>query len=318
MFFDMMAISFHGIMEVLVIGIAGFLVMSGIKGGEEAMNFLTRLVIRVTLPCLVFTTFVTRFEPGKIEYWWAFPLLAVVINILGVTVARGYVALDRSIKYPGDFMALVGFQNGVFLPLAFAPVLFGPDKLPHFLNLVFLYNLLSIPTFFTLAVWLVNLEDSLASRLKTVLNPPNLGTILGLVCAMTGIGAYIPEWVIRPLSAVGSMSSTLACFFVGGIIVTNLRKTGRENIAVPVKSTVLKSFIFPTFASLLVYIVRPPEYIALFIIMQSVMPSALMIALITPNVPERQHTIAGGILLSSLVSILTIPLFMGIYGALYG
>jgi len=119
------------------------------------------------------------------------------------------------------------------------------------------------------------------------------------------------------MSTIGSMSATLATLYIGGIIVTNLLKAKPEAWAEPVKATVMKCLVFPVLASLIVYMFHPPEYIALFIIMQSVMPSALMIALITPPDEMKQKLVAGGILLTSLVSIITIPFFMGIYGALY-
>ena len=48
------------------------------------------------------------------------------------------------------------------------------------------------------------------------------------------------------------------------------------------------------------------------------MPSALLIALIAPDDGFNHKMIAGALLLTYIVSILTIPLFMGFYGALYG
>jgi len=312
-----MGISFHGIMEVLIIGIGGYYLIAGLRKGSSAMDFLSNLVIRVSLPCLVFSNLATNFAPGDIENWWAFPLLAVTINVTGALIALGYVSIDRTVRNRGEFTALVAFQNGTFLPLAFGSVLFGPDRLPHFLNVFFLYSFLQVPTFFTLAVWLVNADSSLGQRLRSLANPPNIATVLGLTFALTGWSNYVPEWVLRPMSAIGSMTATLAAFFIGGIIVTNLMKAKTAEWSEPVKATVFKCLIVPALGALAVYWFRPPEFIALFTIMQSAMPSALLIALVLPPDEIRQKMVAAGILLSSLVSIITLPLFMGIFGALY-
>ena len=67
----------------------------------------------------------------------------------------------------------------------------------------------------------------------------------------------------------------------------------------------------------MVYVFRPPEFIALFIIMQSAMPSAVLIALVLPQDKTKQQMVAAAILLSSLACIVTLPLFIGIFGALY-
>ncbi len=304
-------------MEVFIIGIGGYCLIAGLRKGASAMEFLSNLVLRVTLPCLVFSNLAKNFEPGDIDYWWAFPLLAVTINVAGALVARGYVSIDRTINNRGEFMALVAFQNGTFLPLALGSVLFGPDKLPHFLNVFFLYSFLQIPTFFTLAVWLVNAGSSLGQRLRSLANPPNIATILGLTFALTGWSKYVPAWVLRPMSAIGSMTATLAAFFIGGIIVTNLMKAKTADWSEPVKAALFKCLIIPILGTLIVYWFRPPEFIALFTIMQCAMPSALLIALVLPPNETKQKMVAAGILLSSLVSIITLPLFMGIFGALY-
>lgn len=309
--------SFKGIMEVFTIGILGYIIIAGLGKGTAYLDFLSKLLVRITLPCLVFSGLVSNFEPGKIDLWWAFPLLAVTINVAGTLAAGSYVMMDKTVKNRGEFMALVAFQNGTFLPLAFGQVFFGPDKLPHFLNLIFLYNLLQIPTFFTLAVWLVNINTGLRQSLKSLANPPNIATITGLIFALTGTGNIIPESIVRSMAKIGSMSATLATFFIGGVVVTNLMKAKPESWSEPIKASIFKSLIFPVLGCLIVYIIRPPEYIALFIVLQSSMPSAVMIALIIPKNEAKQKMVAASIVLSSLVSILTIPVFMGIYGWLY-
>ena len=80
----------------------------------------------------------------------------------------------------------------------------------------------------------------------------------------------------------------------------------------------LKCFIFPLLACLFVYIIKPPEYVGFLIILESVMPSALLIALIAPDDGVNHRIIAGAILLTYTASILSIPLFIGVYGVLYG
>lgn len=317
MFTSLMFVSFHGIMEVLVIGILGYLIIAGLRPGAHYLDFLTKLVVRFTLPALVFSNMVTKFNPVEIDFWWVFPLLAVVGNVAGILLGTAYAATDKTIRHRGEFTALVAFQNGIFLPIAMAPVLFGPDRLPTFMNLIFLYNFLSVPAFFTLAVWVVNAHMPFKDRVREVINPPNVATALGLLFALCGWGVFIPEWVLRPMSAFGSLSAPLSTLLIGGVIVTNIPKAKSGDWREPVKATILKCLVFPVINVIFVWAARPPEWIALFIVMQSVMPSALMIALITPQEEMRQRIIAGGILLSSFVSIITIPLFMGVFGALY-
>ena len=318
MFFELMLASFHGIMEVFVIGILGYIVVAGFKQSSSFLDYLTKIVIRVSLPCLVFSNMVRNFNPREVKYWWVFPLLAVAINFTGALLAGGYVLIDRTVRFRGNFMALVAFQNGIFFPLAFAPVLFGPDKLPVFLNLLFLFNLLSIPLFFIMGVWMVNSAAGIGFRVKDVFSPPIVATVLSFIFVLIGWSNSVPEWVLRPLGTIGSLTTPLSMIFIGGTIVTNFPKARPRDWIEPIKITVLKCFVLPLIASILVFVFKPSEYVALFMILHSVIPSAILIALITPAESSNQRTIAGAILLTYTVSIITIPLFMGIYGALYG
>ncbi|MFC1538777.1 AEC family transporter [Candidatus Latescibacterota bacterium] len=318
MFFKLMFASFHGIIEVFFIGIVGYIIVSGLTPGTNFLDYLTKIVIRISLPCLIISNMLTQFNPGKLEYWWVFPLLAVAINISGVLLARVYLIFDKSVAFRGEFMALVGFQNGIFLPLAFAPVLFGSDKLPTFLNFLFLYNFLSIPLFFSLGVWIINRSSGVGFKLKDAFSPPIVATFISCILVFSGLSVFVPDWILRPLDTLGSLTGPLSMLFIGGIIVTNLPKAKPKDWLEPIKVTGLKCFLFPLAVSSLVLIFRPPEFVALLLILQSVMPSAILIALVAPKESVSQKSIAGAILLTSLISILTIPLFMGIYGALYG
>ena len=318
MFFNLMVTSFHGIIEVLVIGILGSLIIGGLKPSLNYMQILSNLLIRITLPCLIFSNMVNHFRPGEIMFWWAFPLLGIAMFMAGGLLAFGYVHIDRSLKYPGVFTASITFHNSILLPLAFAPVLFGPGKLEVFLNLLFLYNILAIPAFFTAGVWLINSSAGKRIRIGDFFTPPNIATILGLLFVFSGWNVYLPGWIIRPLTTFGSLTSPLSVLIVGGIIVSSLPKTSVKDWKEPLKIMTLKSIVLPVLACLLVYFVKPTEYIALFIIMGSVMPVGSVIAIVCPPQEEIQKIVAGGILLSSLASILTVPVFMGVYGEFYG
>ena len=146
--FDLMRICFSGIAEVIVVGILAALLIQNGNKGQDAMDVLSRLFVRITLPCLVFTNMATKFDIDGVPHWWVFPLLGIGLFVAAGVLAYLFARFDRSIEAPGVFTAAVTFHNSIVLPLAFAPVLFGAERLPSFLNLLFLYNILTVPSFF--------------------------------------------------------------------------------------------------------------------------------------------------------------------------
>jgi len=318
MMINLMVSCFYGIMEVIIIGIAGALIINGLRSSPDNMKILNTLFLRITLPCLVFANMATNFSIEGVASWWVFPLLGIIMFFFGGLIAFGYITLDRSVKNRGIFTASVAFHNSILLPLALAPVLFSSDKLTVFLNYLFLYNIFTIPSFFTIGVWMIYSSTNTKFRVRNLFTPPNIATVLGLLFAVTGWHVFVPSRVMTQLHTLGSLSTPLSVLIVGGAIVSSLSKVNLEDWKEPLKIMMLKSVVFPVLAALFVFFVRPSEFIALFIIIGSVMPMGLTIAIVLPPDESFQKIVAGGLLLTMLISILTIPVFMGIYGVLYG
>jgi len=318
MLIDLLVTCFAGIAEVIGVGVAGALIVMGFRPSSSGMDILNRLFIRITLPCLVFSNMATQFDVDGVAHWWIFPLLGIGLFIVGGILALLYTFVDRSVADRGIFTASVTFHNSILLPLAFAPILFSGERLPVFLNLLFLYNILTVPAFFSIGVWMVHASSERSFRITDILNPPIIATVLGLLFAVTGWGVHVPVRMMAVFRQFGSLSTPLSILIVGGVIVTSFAKTSLHEWREPLKIAALKNLVLPCLAILFVAVVRLPADIALFIVMGSVMPVGSVIAVVAPPDEHIRKTIAGGILLSNLASIVIVPLFMSLYGLLYG
>ncbi len=318
MFLTLFISSFAEILKILLLGIIVAAILGGFRGNQAVIDTLNILFIRVTLPCLIFTNMVKSFRPGEMDTWWIFPLLGIGHFLAGGFLAYGYSRIDRAIMSTEVFISSVAFHNSILLPLAIAPVLFGPEKLEHFLSLLFLYNLLAVPAFFTAGVWLMNRANGVHVTLKHFSNPPIIATIAGLIIALTGLYKYVPTWFIAPLEMLGSLTTPLSIIIVGGIILVSIPHTSRKDLADPIKIAVLKCLVLPSIVCAVICILHPPEYIALFLILGAAMPVGSTLAVICPAEQRLQKLVAGGILFSSIASIPAVSLFMSLYSMVYG
>ena len=318
MFFALFTTSFAGIIKVLLLGIIGAAILGGIRIKQSFLDVLSALFVRITLPCLIFTNMAKQFRPEEVDRWWVFPLLGIGLFFAGGLLAYGYLFIDTTMKYKGIFTSSVAFNNSFLLPIAIAPVLFGPERLERFLSLLFLYNLLTVPAIFTVGVWLVNTSAGMKRSIVNFINPPIIATIGGLFFACCGFHTYLPDWLMNPLEMFGSLTSPLSMIIVGGIILASIPQAGGDEWVDPVKITVLKSILLPAIFCFLVCIFRPPEYIALFLVLGSAMPVGSTLAVICPSQKSMQKMVAGGILLSSIASIIAVSVFISIYNIVYG
>ncbi|MCD6308926.1 MAG: AEC family transporter, partial [Candidatus Latescibacteria bacterium] len=189
MFLDLLTTCFFGITGVLLLGVSAMLVLSGIRRADAVTDILSRLFIRIALPSLVFTNMADNFSLSGASYWWMFPLLGIALFAAGGVVAWLYLSIDGSIRRRGVFAASVIFYNSIMLPLAIAPVLFGGERLASFYNHLFLFNILTIPTFFSAGLWIIHTTSETRFSLWKAVNPPNIAVVLGILCALPGRNA---------------------------------------------------------------------------------------------------------------------------------
>ncbi len=136
--------------------------------------------------------------------------------------------------------------------------------------------------------------------------------------AVTGWIDAVPPWIMGPLDVFGALTHPASILIVGGLLVTSIPVTRPYDWRAPVVLTVLKVLAVPLIALGFVYAVRPPPFVALFCLLGSVMPMGSTVAVLCPQEDTPQKLLAGGILLTSLGTIITLPLVMGCYTVLYG
>ena len=315
---ELMKMTAAGLLEVFVLGILGTLVIAGRRPDPQYMTILSRLTIRTAIPALVFVNLASNFDPGAIPYWWLFPMIAIGLFVISGSSAYVYTRFDPKIPHPRIFVAAAAFHNTLSLPLAIAPALFSGERLETFLTLLFLYNLLAIPAFFSVGQWLIRSSVGKTVGIRRMLSPPLIAAILGIVFAVTGWIDAVPPWIMGPLDVFGALTHPASILIVGGLLVTSIPVTRPYDWRAPVVLTVLKVLAVPLIALGFVYAVRPPPFVALFCLLGSVMPMGSTVAVLCPQEDTPQKLLAGGILLTSLGTIITLPLVMGCYTVLYG
>ena len=318
MVLSLMKTTAAGLIEVFVLGILATLVIAGRRPNPQYMAILSRLTIRLAIPALVFVNVASNFDPGTLPFWWIYPLIPIGLFVVSGSAAYGYTRLDSRIPHPRVFIAAATFHNTLSLPLAIAPVLFYGERLDTFLTLLFMYNLLAIPAFFSVGQWLLRSSVGKTVGIRRMISPPLVAAILGIVFAVTGWITVVPGWIMGPLEIFGALTHPASILIVGGLLVTSIPATRPDDWRAPIVLTLLKVFVVPIAAMGFVYMVRPSPFMALLCLMGSVMPMGSTVAVLCPQEESPQKLLAGGILLTSLGTIITLPLVMGFYSLLYG
>lgn len=294
----------------LLAAIGYFLVKRNILGAE-GLNALSRLVIEVTLPILIFCQLVKNFQFTLYPDWWVFPLLSIAITVGGLGLGLLFIGFIKGQQLKLQFLSLVTFQNSGYLPLALVAAWLPSDKLAPMFIYIFLFLLGFNLTVWSIGVYMLTFTRAKQFELRNLFSPPVITAIFSLIFIFLGLNKFVPEAVLKPLRMIGDCTFPLAMFVVGG----NLAQIHLGHIHKKALFWVIlaKLIILPALGMALIVRLNLPELIGLLIIMQLAMPPATSLSVITSHYKKEDLIISQGIFFGHIASLITIPIFLSLY-----
>lgn len=314
MFFEHFRITASAMAQIFLLAAIGYFLVRRKIIGAEGLAALSRLVIEVTLPLLIFTKLIQDFSFRLYPRWWIFPLASILITCAGLTIGALFMGPLKGQDPKRQFLSLVTFQNSGFLPMALIAALFTRAEA----DVMFIYLFLFLMGFnlivWSLGIHILSHQKAKKFELGSLFSPPVLATLLSLVFVFFGLNRLVPEAVYRPLKAVGDCTIPISLLVVGG----NLAQIhlGRINKKAILLLLLAKMILMPALGLLLITRLNLPVLIGLLIIMQLAMPSATSLSVIVRHYKKEDLLVSQGVFFTHLLGIVTIPLFLSLYFAL--
>jgi len=310
-FLEIFKSTFSGVGQSFVLGIIGYFLIKRNLLGEDGLNALSRLVIDITLPFLIFCRLINDFSFDSFPNWWLFPLISLAITLVGLLTGWFFSGFVPDQQRKLQFLSLVSFQNSGYLPLMLLASLLSPEKA----NLMFIYLFLFLLGFnflmFSLGVYLLTFTQSRKFDWWSLLNPPVAATLIGLAAVFLNFQRFLPALLIKPLQTAGDCTLPLAAFIVGGnIAAIRLSKVEKKTMAL---MSLAKLVIMPALGLWVVFIFRLPELFGFLIVLQLAMPPATNLAVIITRYRKEDLLISQGIFFGHAASLVTIPVFLSFY-----
>lgn len=297
-------------LEVMLIGLCGFLLAKRGIFSQESIRAISRLLITLVMPFFIFTKLLNSFNFTDYPNWWFFPVLSLVINFLGFALSFLFVKLDKSIINRRDFISLNTFQNSGYLVLGLVGALFSGSQLDQMLIYIFLFLLGFNLLLWSFGVWfLVKKDKSQLFEYELLFSPTVIAIILALGLVFFKFDKVIPNLILKPMTAIGDTAIVLAMFVVGANIGLIRAKRQLEKKAI-FYTCLIKLVILPALALFIISKINLPSLIGLFIVMQCAVPSATTLSVIAHGYEKDTHLIDHGIFWTHLISLITLPFFL--------
>ena len=264
-------------------------------GLEYRVEFVTRLAMTLSVPCLIFVALMeASIEPGALTALTAASLTAygaVIVVTWGLVAALG---LERR-----TWLAPLAFGNTGNLGLPLALFAFGPDGLSQAVVVFAVMAVLS----FTIGVWFVSGGGNPAAVLR---EPMVAATLLG--AAFLWFDWSTPRFLTETLRLAGQMAIPMMLITLG-VAVARLRP---EALARPVLLSLAKLAICIS-ASWVVgrwFDLGPTAFAVL--VLQVATPVAVTSYLLAEKYGADAGAVASLVVVSTLLSVGALPLLLGI------
>ena len=262
-------------------------------GFEYRVEFVTRLAMTLSVPCLIFVALMkTEIDPAALADLSLASLVAYALVILGSLAVVAIARLDRS-----TYLAPLIFGNTGNIGLPLALFAFGNEGLSYAVVVFAIMAILS----FTFGIWLVAGAGSGGKVLK---EPMVAGTLLGALFLWQGW--QTPELVTNALELIGQMAIPLMLITLG-VAIARLKVVSMGRAVV---LSVLKAALCVGAAWVVADWFALSDIAKAVLIVQVATPVAVTSYMIAEKYEADSETVAGLVVASTLLSVITLPLIL--------
>lgn len=291
----------------LLIGVGALARRAGLLKYEDRVA-LNNIIIFISLPALIFSA-AREAKPELTLVYVALTSLAIGLSTLAV--GFGIAKLLR-LRGPvlGAFLLASGVGNTGYLGYPLTQAIFGQK---HVVEAVFFDIFGTVIILFTAGIYFANKygrsTENAASQAITYAAPNLAALFLGFVLS----GAALPAPVESAVAALGQSTTGIIMLSIGLSLSADF---GGKKLPV-VALTCLKLAVMPAVGLIFAMVLPLPSLVREIVVLQSSMPVALMTFVIGDKYELDRDFLSGAILLSTLLSMLTIPAWRAVAQILF-
>jgi len=266
-------------------------------------KMLTKIVINITAPCTIITSVMggeLSASGGETALFMLFTFLAFLLYLVIALPASRALGGDK--RNVGLYGYMAGFGNAAFMGFPVTIAIFGAASAYY----VALYNIPFMILTFSVGIVLISGKGKKIGP-RELLNPTIFAAILAIIMMMTGINT--PTIISEVIRLTGGVTTPASMLVVGSTLAQiPLKSVFSEWRLYPM--ALLKLIVMPVAAWLVFRNIITNELMLGVLVILSGMPVAVLSAMIAIKYGGNEHIASSGIFITTLLSIVTIPLIV--------
>lgn len=295
----------------------GFIMKKKNLAPENSATVLSKIENYICMPFLVFNTFMTSCTVSSLKKDYELVLYSLftlfTAFVIGLFLAKAFSekgSYQRKIYSYALVFGNFGFMGNAIVPIILAHM--GSD-------ILYKYLLFTLPMQTAVYTWgissLIPLGKEKKNPLKNLINPIFFAIILGIFFGLTGLGKFIPQFLLDTMNSFADCMAPLAMFLTGFVVAgystRDLLSNGKIYVA-----TFLRLILLPSVLLLLLYIIRAPKFVLTLAFFAYAEPLGMNTVVFPAAYGGETKTGASMAIISHVLSIVTIPLLYALFTAL--
>ncbi|NFE19536.1 AEC family transporter [Clostridium botulinum] len=267
---------------------------------EEATKRLSDFLVKVTLPCLILSSFNYNFTEDMIKNAKMFFIYSIIIHIALILISGlFFIKYNERARKVLKFSTI--FSNSAFMGYPVIEALYGKIG-------VFYASIFGIPfnIFMLSAGIMIYTGERDAKNLKGILKHPGIiATVLGMFILVFSISIPIP--INTALQYVGSMTTPLSMIIVGSMLADiNIKEifSGTEAYY----GSFVRLIIIPALVYILMIVVKADKLLLEICVILEAMPTAVLATVLAEEYDGDVVLAAKCVFITTILSVITIPL----------
>jgi len=274
---------------------------------------ITQLMLYITLPALILFSLNIPFTTELfIDFTW---LVFMSLFVLGISIFIGALLRKKSVlpkKQKSVYESLIIFGNQGFIGLAISYIVMAEQGIIY----VTLFNICYLILIWTYGIFLFTKKEHVMNWKGLFFNPGILSTLIGLF--MLFMPFSWPYLLSETFEEIGMMTIPLSMLLIGSLLA-DLKWSDFQRY---LNSTYIwiaagfKLLILPLFLLFFLFL-RVPFSLIVIAVLTSAMPSAPTTTVYAQKFGADPAFASFGVLLTTLLSILTIPILFSLLQLLH-
>ena len=300
-------ITLFAVAVLLLTAVPGFILQKKKIVSEKCMSDMSKVLLYACQPCLAIYTFESaEFSVDKLRQMGIFVLLAIAIH--AIMLGGSVLVLRRRFSDAAYRVMCIGttFTNCAFFGIPIIEALL-PEAAADLVIFTTVYALVMNILGWTVGSTIISGDSKYTSLKKILVNPATIGTLSAFLIFVLPIS--LPTQLMSMIIIIGRMTTPISMFIMGMRLATaNLKEIFGS--FKPYLTSVVKLTLMPTIAFLMLLPLPLPTEVKQTFYIICASPSASIVLNFSELVGRGQKDAAATVLLSTMISILTLPMML--------